>query len=87
MHVKYSHRKMHKRIFHGITCIICSSANRCLRDLDGSFVAVAVGDPVAVLAIYAVLATSVELVQAETEISSLKTDVMITADRHSDLTF
>ena len=67
MHVKYSHRKMHKHIFHTITCIICSSASRCLRDLDGSFVAVAVGDPVAVLAVYTVLATFVELVQAATD--------------------
>ena len=33
------------------------------------------------------LATSVELVQAETELSSLKTDVMMTANRCSDLTF
>ena len=34
-----------------------------------------------------VLSTSVELVQAETELSSLKTDVMMTANRCSDLTF
>ena len=34
-----------------------------------------------------VLATSVELVQVETEFSSLKTDVMMTANRCSDLTF
>ena len=31
--------------------------------------------------------TSVELVQVETELSSLKTDVMITANRCSDLIF
>ena len=61
------------------TCIIyaCSSASRCLRDFrssSGSF-----GSPV--------LTTSVELVQVETELSSLKTDVMMTANRCSDLTF
>ena len=33
-----------------------------------------------------VLATSVELVQVETELSSLKTHVMMIADRCSDLT-
>ena len=33
------------------------------------------------------LVISVELVQAETEFFSLKTDVMITANRCSDLTF
>ena len=33
------------------------------------------------------LLTSVELVQAETEISSLKTDFMVTANRCSDLIF
>ena len=33
------------------------------------------------------LATSVELIQAETELSSLKTDTMMTANRCSDLTF
>ena len=31
--------------------------------------------------------TSVELVQAETELSSLETDVMMTANRCSDSTF
>ena len=81
MHFKYSYRcrKLHSLIFHAITCIIhaCSSASRCLRDFrssSGSF-----GSPV--------LATSVELVQAETELSSLKTDVMMTANRCADLTF
>ena len=34
-----------------------------------------------------VLATSAELVQVETELASLKTDVMMTANRCSDLTF
>ena len=33
------------------------------------------------------LVTSVELVQVETELYSLKTDVMMTANRYSDLTF
>ena len=73
MHIKYSYscRKLHSLIFHAITCIIyvCSSASRCLRDLRssiGSF-----GSPV--------LATSVELIQAKAELSSLKTDVMLTA--------
>ena len=52
-----------------ITCITCSSASQCLRDFrlsSGSF-----GSPV--------LATSVKLIQAETELSSLKTDGMMTA--------
>ena len=34
-----------------------------------------------------VLATSVEPIQAETELSSLKTDVMMKANKCSDLTF
>ena len=34
-----------------------------------------------------VLVTSVKLVQVETELSSLKTDVMMTANRCSDLIF
>ena len=34
-----------------------------------------------------VLVTSVELVQAETDLSSLKTDIMITDDRCSDWIF
>ena len=34
-----------------------------------------------------VLATSVELVQAETELLSLKSDVMMTADRCSNFKF
>ena len=60
-------------------CIIhaCSSASQCLRDFrssSGSF-----GSPV--------LATSVELVQTKAEFSSLKTDVMMTANRCSDLIF
>ena len=47
---------------------------RDFRSYSGSF-----GSPV--------LVTSVEPIQVETELSSLKTDVMITADRYSDLTF
>ena len=77
MRVNYSYRKLYILIFHAITCIICSSANRCLKDFrssSGSF-----GSPV--------LATSVELVQVETELSSLKTDVTMTADRCSELIF
>ena len=79
MHIKYSYRsrKLHTLIFHAITCITCSLASRCLRDFrssSGSFGS-------------AVLATSVELLQAETELSSLKTDVMMTANRCSDLIF
>ena len=60
-----------------LNCITYSSASRCLRDFrssSGSF-----GSPV--------LATSVELAQAERELSSLKTDTMMTANRCSDLTF
>ena len=56
MHVKYSYTKLHKLIIHALTCITCSSASQCLRDFrssSGSFGSV-------------VLATSVELVQAET---------------------
>ena len=34
-----------------------------------------------------ILETSVELIQVETKPSSLKTDVMMIADRFSDLTF
>ena len=77
MSVKYSYRKLLTLILHAITCIICSSASRYLRDFRssiGSF-----GSPV--------LATSVELIQAETELASLKTDVMMTANRCSDSTF
>ena len=73
----YRSRKLHTLIFHAITCIACSSASRCLRNFrssSGSF-----GSPV--------LVTSVELIQVETEFSSLKTDVMMTANRCSDLTF
>ena len=78
MRIKYSYRsrKLHTLIFHAITCITCSSSSRCLRDFkssSGSF-----GSPV--------LSTSVELVQVETELSSLKTDVMMIANRCSDLT-
>ena len=47
---------------------------RDFRSSSGSF-----GSPV--------LVTSVELVQAETEFSSLKSDVMMTANRCSDLTY
>ena len=64
-------------IFHAITCITCSSTSQCLidfRSFSGSF-----GSPL--------LATSVELIQAEAELSSLKTDVMMTANSCSDLTF
>ena len=71
MRVKYSYWKLHTLIFHAITCITSSSASWCLRDFRsscGSF-----GSPV--------LAPSVELIQAETELSSLKTDVMMTAGR------
>ena len=77
MCVKYSYRKLHTIIFHAMTRITCSSAGLCLRDLrssSGSF-----GSPV--------LATSVELVQAETELLSLKSDVMMTADRCSNFKF
>ena len=77
MRVKYSYRKLHTLIFHAITCITCSSASRCLRDFmssSGSF-----GSPV--------LATTVKLIQAETELPSLKTDFMMIANRCSDLTF
>ena len=77
MLVKYSYRKLHTVIFHAITCITCSSAGQCLRGFrssSGNF-----GSPV--------LVTSVKLVQAETELSSLKTCVMMTADRCSDLIF
>ena len=81
MHVhqiySYISRKLHTFIFHVTTCITCSSAGRCLRDFrssSGGF-----GNPV--------LVTSVELVQAETECSSSKNDVMMTAKRCSDLTF
>ena len=77
MRVKYSYRsrKLYRLIFHVITCIICSSASRCLRDFRSS--SSSFGSPL--------LATSVELVQAETELSSLKTDVMITANRSVDV--
>ena len=77
MHIKYRYRKLHTLMFHAIIPITCSSASWCLRDIrssSGSF-----GSPV--------LATSVEHVQAERELSSLKTDVMMTADRCTDLTF
>ena len=74
---QYSYRKLYTLIFHAKNYITSSSASQCLRELgsfSGSF-----GSPV--------LATSVELVQAETELSSLKTDVMMTVNRCSDLTF
>ena len=73
----YISRKLHTLMFHAITCITCSSASQFLRNFrfsSGRFGSI-------------VLATSVELVQAETEFSSLKTDVMMTANRCSDLTF
>ena len=65
MGVKYSYRVLHTLIFQAITCVTCSSASRCLRHFrssSGNF-----GSPV--------LATSVELIQVETELSSLKSDV------------
>ena len=77
MHVKYSYRKLHTLIFHAITYITCSSTSWSLRDFrssSGHFGS-------------SVLVTSVELVQAETELSSLKTDVTVTAYRCSDSTF
>ena len=74
MHVKYSYRKLHTIIYNAITCIKCNSARWCLRDFRSS--SDSFGCPV--------LVTSMELVQAETELSSLKTDA---ADRCSDLTF
>ena len=77
MCVNYSYRELHTLLFHAITYITCSLASWCLRDFrssSGSF-----GSPV--------LVTTVELVQAETELSSLKTDVMMTTNRCSDLTF
>ena len=79
MRIKYSYRKLYTLtlIFHAITCITCSLASCYLRDFrssSGSF-----GSPM--------LATFVELIQMETELSSLKTDVMMTADRCSDLTY
>ena len=77
MHIKYSHRKLHTIILHAIACIMCSLSSWCLSDIrsfNGSFGSL-------------VLATSVELVQVETEISSLKTDVIMIADRCFDLTF
>ena len=64
-------------IFYAITCIEYSSASRCLRDFRSSNDSF--GSPV--------LATSVEPIQAETELSSLKTDIMMKANRCSDLTF
>ena len=39
------------------------------------------GHPAAVLAAHAVLATSLELILAETKFSSLKTDVMMIANK------
>ena len=53
----YLENCIHALVFHAISCITCSSASRCLRDS---------GSPVADLAVQSVLATSVELVQAET---------------------
>ena len=64
-------------MLHAITCITSSSASWCLRDFRLS--SASFGSPV--------LASSVELVQAETELSSLKTDVMMTANKCSDSTF
>ena len=75
MCVKYSYRKLHTLIFHAIICITCSSTSQCLSDFmspSGSFGS-------------AVLVTSVELIQAEIELSSLKSNVMMTPDRCSDL--
>ena len=79
MHINYSYRKLHTLIFHAITFITCSSARQCMMNFRSS------SDNFG----NAVLATSVELIQTETEteLSSLKTAVMMTADRCSDLTF
>ena len=77
MCTKYSYRKLHTLICHAITCITCSVASGCLMDFRSS--SDSFGSPV--------LTTSVELVQVETKHSSLKTDVMMTANRCSTLTF
>ena len=77
MRIKYSYRKLHTLLFHAISCITCSSASQCLQHFkssSGSFGS-------------RVLTTAVELVQKETELSSLETDIMMTANRCSDLTF
>ena len=74
MHIKYSYRKLHILIFHAITFITCSSASWCQRDFKSS--SDSFGSPA--------LATSVELVQAETELLSLKADIMMIANRCSD---
>ena len=73
MCVKYSYRsrKLHTLIFHAITCITCNLASRYLRDIRSS--SDSFGSPI-------LATTSAELVQAETELSSLKTDVMVTAN-------
>ena len=77
MCIKFSYRNLHTLIFHAIICITCSSVIWHLRDFRSS--SSSFGSPV--------LVTSVEVVQTETELSSLKTDVMMTADRYSDFTF
>ena len=77
MHVNYSYRKLHTLIFHAITFITCSSASWCMTDFRSS--SDSFGS--------AVLATSVDFIQTETEFSSLKTAVMMTADNCFDLTF
>ena len=77
MHIQYSYRKLHTLIFHAITCITCSSARWCLRDFRSS--SGSSGSPV--------LATSVELVQVDTELSSLKTVVIMTTNGCSVSTF
>ena len=74
MNVKYSYRKLHTLIFHAITCITCRWFLRDFRSFSGSL-----GSPV--------LTTSMELIQVKIELSFLKTDVMVTADGCSDLTF
>ena len=76
----YLEKWIHALIFHAITCITCSSASRCLRDFRSS--SSSYGSPV--------LSTSVELVQAETELSQVLLKpmlAMMTANRFSDLTF
>ena len=82
MHVKYIATYLENciatLIFHAITCITSNSVNRRLRDFRssiGSFDSL-------------VLATSAEPIQgAKIELSSLKTNVMMTANRCSHLIF
>ena len=69
MSVKCRYRKLHTLVLHAIICITCSSASQCLRDFR----------PTSDSFDSQVLATSVELVQTETELSFLQTNVVITA--------